>query len=121
MPQVIIQICPREGLASPCLMNGESIHTDDAIAEAFADCVKSGDCEPACEYVRDNIKVDFRIVARNAAGEYENREATAEEKAETCRTIYFESETDFTDESTAENYLIWQAASEAESEADYDA
>lgn len=81
------------------------------------DCTDSGDAEPACVYVRDHVGIDFRIVARNAGGEYENRAATASEKAETCRAIYFDSETDFTDEKTADLYLIWQAAAELEAEA----
>lgn len=114
--KLIIQICPREPSASACLTNGESVLTDSEITEHVLDCVASGDCQPACEYVRDVIGVDFRIVARNAAGEYENRAATAEEKAETCRKIYFDSETDFSDESTAETYLIWEAASGMEAE-----
>lgn len=116
MPALIIEICPHEPRASACLMNGAEVTTDSKVRDALADCRASGDCEPACEYVRDAMGVEFRIVARNAAGEYENRLATAEEKAATARAIYFESEADFDDESTAETYLIWNAASDAESE-----
>lgn len=116
MPKLIIEISPREPRASACLMNGASVAEDSEVAEAFADCLGSGDAQPACDYVRDHLGVDFRIVAMNEAGAYENRAATAEEKAETCRAIYFESDTDFTDESTAETYLIWEAAAEAEAE-----
>lgn len=114
MPALIIEICPREPRASACLMNGESYWSDQDVANDMRDCNASGDCQPACEYVRDVLGVEFRIIARNAAGEYENRLATAEEKEATCRAIYFESETDFSDESKAETYLIWEAASESE-------
>lgn len=116
MAKLIIEICPWEGLASPCLPNGQSVSDDPDIAEALADCCKSGDCQPACEYVRDQIAIEWRIVAKDAAGEYENRLATAEEKAQTARTIYFESKADFEDESTVETYLIWQAAHQFEDE-----
>jgi hypothetical protein len=112
---LIIEICPREPRASLCLANGESVRGSRFDSD-IADCRASGDVRDACEFVRDRIGVVFRIVARNAAGDYENRLATAEEKAETCRAIYFESETDFSDESTAETYLIWQAACDVEHE-----
>lgn len=116
MPRLIIEICPAEPCASACLMDGREVSEDSAVADALADCRASGDCQPACEYVRDTLGVDFRIVARNAAGEYENRAATAEEKQATAEAIYFESETDFSDERTAETYLIWDAACSAESD-----
>lgn len=119
-PRLIIEIYPLEGLASPCLPDGRGVSADPEIASHLADCNASGDNQDACEYVRDRVGVDWRIVARNEAGEYENRTATAAEKAATCREIYFESETDFDDEATAETYLIWQAASEAASEAESD-
>ena len=113
---LIIEICPHEGRASMCLANGESVvgyaHWSD-----IDDCASSGDCEDACAYVRDHIGVDFRIVARNAAGDYENRLSTPEEMTATARAIYFESESDFTDADTAALYLIWQAASDAVCEA----
>jgi predicted 3-demethylubiquinone-9 3-methyltransferase (glyoxalase superfamily) len=108
--RTIIEISPNEPRASACLANGAEISTDNDVAEAFADCCTSGDCEEACRFVRDQIGVDWRIIARNAAGEYENREATAEEKEATARAIYFESERDFSDIEWAEIYLIWEAA-----------
>jgi len=101
-----IEICPREPRATVAEA------TPHALLD-LADCIRGGDAEPMCAYVRDHHAPAFRIIARNAAGEYENREATAEEKAETCRAIYFDSETEFDDEETAELYLIWQAADEA--------
>lgn len=118
MAQVIIEICPHEPRASACLMNGAEISTDPDIAQDFADCRASGDCEPACQYVRDAIGCEFRIVARNASGEYENRLATDDEIRATCEAIYFDSETDFTDRDTCATYLIWEAASDLESESD---
>jgi hypothetical protein len=114
---LIIEICPREPRADFCLANGESVRGSRFDSD-IADCRASGDVQDACEFVRDRIGVAFRIVARNTAGDYENRLATAEEKAETCRAIYFESETDFSDESTAETYLIWQAACDVEHESE---
>jgi len=116
MAQIIIEICPKEPRASACLINGESVATDSYVAEMLADCRRSGDAQRPCEYVLDDVGVEFRIVARNASGEYENRLATDEEKAATCRAIYFESETDFSDVRRAEIYLVWEAASDAESE-----
>lgn len=112
---LIIEVCPREPRASMCLANGESVRGSEYETDVL-DCTRSGDVEPACDYVRDRIGVDFRIVARNAAGEYEDREATAAEKAATARAIYFDSTADFDDEETAETYLIWQAACDVESE-----
>lgn len=115
---IIIEICPREGLAIACLDNGESIIGSEHESD-FADCVKSGDCEPACAYIRDNLKPEFRIVARDSVtNEYVNRLATDKEKEQTCKAIYFESETDFSNTEMAEIYLIWQAASELENEAE---
>lgn len=106
---LIVEICPSEPRASMCTAKGASLarspHRQDVL-----DCTRSGDVEPACEYVRDAIGVDFRIVARQPDGTYKNRRATAEEKAAVCRAIYFESDTDFSDEATAEAYLIWEAA-----------
>lgn len=116
MAQLIIEICPREPRASACLIDGQEVSADEQVASDLADCTRSGDCEPACEYVLEHVGVEFRIIARNDQGEYENRLATAEEKAETCRRIYFDSESDFSDEHTAETYLVWEAAHNVEAE-----
>lgn len=115
MKPLIIEICPREPRASMCLANGVSVLRSDHESDVL-DCTAGGDAQPACDYVRDSIGVEFRIVARNAAGEYENRLATKEEKAATARAIYFESEADFDDDSTVETYLIWDAAHGVEQE-----
>lgn len=100
-----IEICPNEPRTSAYMPDG----TDD-IAQHMADCRASGDCEEACRYIRDHVGVSWRIIARNEAGEYENREATDEEKTATAKAIYFDSERDFTDIEWAEIYLIWSAA-----------
>ena len=112
---LIVEICPSEPRASMCTAAGHSVRRSKHLRDVL-DCTGSGDAQPACEYVRDAIGVDFRIVARQADGTYRNRKATAAEKAETCRAIYFESETDFSDEATAETYLIWEAANGVENE-----
>ncbi len=113
-PRLIIEICPAEPRTSPCLMDGSEVSADPEVSESLADCNRSGDCEPACEYVLRHVGVEFRIVARDAAGLYQNRLATPEEKTATARAIYFDSDADFEDESTAETYLVWDAARDAE-------
>jgi hypothetical protein len=110
MTKLIIEICPREPRTSACLMNGDEVSADPQVAQDLADCNRSGDCEPSCLYVLDHVGVEFRIVAKNAQGEFENRIATAEEKEATCKAIYFDSDSDFSDERTAETYLVWDAA-----------
>ena len=109
MANLIIELCPLEPRASLCTMQGESVLQSEFKTDIL-DCTTSGDCQDACEYVRDQIGVEFRIVARNASGEYENRLATDAEKSETARAIYFDSDADFSDISLAETYLIWDAA-----------
>lgn len=104
----IIEVCPHEPRASIMNMQGGDASSDPDVA----DCRASGDCEPACNYVRDQLGVEFRIVARNAFGKYENRLATDAELQATCEAIYFESSSDFTDRATCETYLIWDAAQE---------
>lgn len=107
-PRIIIEL--GHECTSVCLLDGSEATTDAEVHDALFDCTRSGDCQDACEYVLDNIGVEWRIVAKNAAGEYENRLATAEEKEAVARAIYFESESDFADERTAETYLVWDAA-----------
>lgn len=114
--RLIIEVCPIEPRASACLMNGAEVSSDSEIAEALADCRASGDNAEACKYVLESIGVEFRIVARNAAGEYENRLATDAEMEATARAIYFESDTDFSDRDTAAMYLVWDAAHHAEAD-----
>jgi hypothetical protein len=108
---LIIEICPREPRADFC-------DVPEDLAPDILDCTRSGDCEPACEYVRRHLRPEFRIVAPNAAGEYENRLATDDEILETAREIYFETE--FRDVEHAEMYLIWDAANGYAQERDAD-
>ncbi len=108
--QMIIEVCPNEPRASACLMYGREVSEDPTVAAALADCTRSADAEEACRYVLNQIGVEFRIVARNEAGDYENRLATDAELEATARAIYFESDTDFSDRDNAELYLVWDAA-----------
>ena len=110
--EFIIEICPHEPRASICDMNGESVANDSDIAG----CRASGDVEEACLYVLNQRGVEFRIIARNAAGKYENRLATDSEISATARAIYFDSDSDFDDIETAMTYLVWSAACDCEGE-----
>lgn len=114
VPQVIIEIS-LGGEVTTCTPEGASL-LGSAYEQDMMDCNASGDAQPACEYVLDVHTPEFRIIAKGEDGSYENRLATPEEKATCCREIYFESETDFTDERWAEIYLVWAAASDLESE-----
>lgn len=112
MTNLIIEICPREPRSEVILINGESVAGSD-FEQDLIDCTGPGDAQNACEYILDQIGVEFRIVAQNSAGKYENRLATAAEKRETCEKIYFESNSDFSDERLVEIYLVWEAAHNA--------
>jgi hypothetical protein len=113
MAELIVEICPVSGDASLCTQSGESVE-GTSFESDIRDCNASGDAEPALQYVLDNIGVEFRIVARDANGKYENRLATSDEKQATCESIYFDSDADFSDETRQELYLLWQVASELE-------
>ena len=105
MAMITIEICPHEPRASVAIWVKESHE------EHLLDCTRSGDAQPACEYVRDQIGVVFNIVARNDYnGLYENRYATRQEIQDTCKAIYFDSDADFSDDDTCAMYLIWEAA-----------
>lgn len=113
MAKFIVEICPHEPRASICGMEGESVSSD----QDLADCRASGDCQPACEYVRDDLGVEFRIVARDESGAYVNRLATPEEMEATANAIYFDHEPgEFADRDTCATYLIWEAANCLESQ-----
>ena len=77
------------------------------------DCNRSGDAEPACRFILDAYKPEFRIV-RKVRGKYQNVIAFSEEKSQVCREIYGGSETNFNDEGNANLYLVWAAASDLE-------
>ena len=102
---ITIEICPHEPRASVAIWVKESHE------EHLLDCTGPGDAQPACAYVRDQIGVVFNIVARNDYnGLYENRYATRKEIQDTCKAIYFESDSDFSEDDTCAMYLIWEAA-----------
>jgi len=103
-----ISLC---GSVSVCKMDGSEIDGD--LLNDLADCNASGDCEPACRYVLDQYKPEFRIV-RKVGDKYENVIASAKEKKAVCKTIYFDSETDFDDEDNCNVYLMWEAAHDEE-------
>lgn len=107
MKPLIIEIDAEN--ATMCLANGESVKGSEYESDV-ADCCASGDVEDACRYLVNHVGIEFCIVAKNANGDYENRIATAQEKQATCEAIYFDSETDFSDENMAEIYLVWQAS-----------
>jgi hypothetical protein len=86
---------------------------DETTLEHLRDCSGSGDCEPACRYVLDHCSPEFRIV-KKINGKYQNVGASPEDKRSICEQIYFESETDFSDEDNADLYLVWEAARDIE-------
>jgi hypothetical protein len=86
---------------------------DETTLEHLRDCNVSGDCEPACRYVLDHCNPEFRIV-KKVNGEYQNVVASPEDKRSICEYIYFESDTDFSDEDKANLYLVWEAARDLE-------
>jgi hypothetical protein len=110
---LIIEVCPNEPRASMCLADGSEVTSDADILAHVQDCNASGDCKDACRYVM-SLGIDWRIVARNASGEYENRNATDDELTATAQAIYFDSSTDFDDVDNAQLYLVWEAAREFE-------
>ena len=99
-----ISLC---GSVDCCTNDGEEI-SGQLLADLM-DCNKSGDCEDACTYVLNTYNPEFRIV-RKVNNEYQNVIASSEEKYTVCKEIYFESESDFTDEQCANLFLVWQAA-----------
>lgn len=103
------------GDCSVCAADGSSASGSEYVDD-LRDCTKPGDAQEACEYVLDQIGVDFCIVARTDGGGYVNRGATDAEKEACCKAIFFESETDFSDPRTADAYLVWEAACTMESD-----
>lgn len=99
------------GSVSVCKLNGDEISKRSKLASDLRDCTKSGDCEDACRFVLSHHNAEFRTV-KVIDDEYQNVIASSEDKMKVCKTIYFESESDFSNESTADMYLIWEAASQ---------
>ena len=105
----IIEISQESAMC--CTMEGESLYGTEFESDML-DCVKSGDCEPACDFIRDNIKPKFMITVKDSNGNYRNMLAKDLELEDCARSIYFESEADFTDSETVKSYLIWEAAAQ---------
>lgn len=103
-----ISLC---GSVTCCTNDGNEL--DGEMLSDMNDCNRSGDAEPACQYILDHYKPEFRIV-RNVDGKYQNVIASKEEKHQVCREIYGGSDTNFNDEDTANLYLVWAAASDLE-------
>ena len=102
---------------SVCLPSGQPIPRDSDLGRDLLDCIKPGDAEEACSYILDHYEIQWCIVvAKMDESGYENRAPTPAEKRAMCESIYFDSEYDFSDERLAEIYLVWQAASQIESE-----
>lgn len=100
------------GSVSCCTLEGTEI--EGPLLADLQDCNASGDCEEACQFILDHYSPEIRIVRRTEFGYYENDFATPAEKAEVCRGIYFDSESDFDDEDLADLYLVWSAAGQLE-------
>lgn len=107
-PQIIIEIVGDELYA--CDMLGDEITPSHPVWDDLADCCTSGDCEDACQFVIDQVGVEFRCIGRNANNGVENRLAIDADLQQVCEAIYFESDTDFSDRDNAELYAVWQAA-----------
>lgn len=103
-----ISLC---GSVTCCAHDGNELEGE--MLSDMNDCNGSGDAEPACKYILDTYKPEFRIV-RNVGGKYQNVIASKEEKYQVCREIYGGSETNFNDEENANLYLVWAAASDLE-------
>lgn len=102
----IIELYDGEG-TSPYNPDGSEINGQ--ILEDLLDCTRSGDMTHACLYVLGVHKPEFRIV-KWIDGGFKNVIATPEDKQKVCESIYFDSDVDFSDESRANLYLVWDAA-----------
>ncbi|MCD0459540.1 hypothetical protein [Roseiconus lacunae] len=103
-----ISLC---GSVTCCTLDGKELEGETL--SNLNDCNRSGDAEPACQYILDTYKPEFRIV-RRVGHVYQNVVASKEEKLQVCREIYGGSNTNFNDEDNANLYLVWAAASNLE-------
>ena len=108
--QLIIELIGCE--ISFCASDGKELTKRHKIARDLLDCARTGDCEQSCKFVLSQYKIDWRMIVKSEAGEYENVTASKEVKETVARAIYFASDADFSNENTAELYLLWQVASE---------
>ena len=96
--------------------NGSRIGKRSILYADLSDCNKSGDCEDACRYVREQYKPEFRII-KKIDGNYKNVVADHEDKIAHCKKIYFASNLNFEEsEKWCEIYIIWQCAAELDYE-----
>lgn len=114
-PAFIIEIIGED--VSLYLADGSELTQEHDNAEDWNSCAASGDVQEACEYVRDNLAIDWRIVKRNpATGEIENMEASDDDLQAVAEGMRANTitrwEADFSDPDTAKTYLVWQVASE---------
>jgi len=103
-----ISLC---GSVTCCANDGNELEGE--MLSDVSDCTASGDAEPACQYILDNYKPEFRIV-RRVGDVYQNVIASKEEKYQVCREIYGGSDTNFSDEDNANLYLVWAASANLE-------
>jgi hypothetical protein len=104
------------GSVTACTNDG-GILLGDTLDDVL-DCTASGDCEPACRYVLETYNIEYRTV-KNIDGKYQSVIASPDDKKNVCESIYFESDTDFTDEESCDLYLVWEAANQVKSEVEY--
>lgn len=97
------------GAVDCCTMDGDDISEESDLFQDLLDCCGPGDVSGACLHILEKYKPEFRIV-RKTGGHYENVVASKEEKQAVCEVIYCCSNTDFSEEDTAEMYLIWEAS-----------
>jgi len=95
------------GSITVCTMDGDEL--SGGVVVDLLDCAGSGDATEACMYVLDTYDPKIRIV-KKINGEYKNVLASKEDKKQVCESIYFESDTDFSDEDKANLYIVWYAA-----------
>ena len=95
------------GSITVCTMDGDEL--SGGVVVDLLDCAGSGDATKACRYVLDTYDPKIRIV-KKINGEYKNVLASKEDKKQVCESIYFESDTDFSDEDKANLYIVWYAA-----------
>ncbi|WP_145284423.1 hypothetical protein [Rosistilla oblonga] len=103
-----ISVC---GSVTCCTEDGNDLEAETL--SDMKDCNRSGDAEPACQYILDNYKPEFRIV-RRVSDVYQNVVASKEEKLQVCRELYGGCDTNFSEEDNANLYLVWAAASNLE-------
>lgn len=104
--------CGYIGILFPRNGDPQELHAD------LIDCNKPGDVENSCQYILDHWKPEFRIV-KMLDGRYQNVIASDVDKQELCESIYFDSDTDFSDSDNSELYLVWEAAHQYENELPY--